>query len=84
MAEAIDPTRTAANALERIQDRTLVETQSYVDGAWVGAADGATFPVHDPATNAHLTDVAYRGQAETWRALNRANAAWQASRDVNG
>ncbi|OCS47143.1 NAD-dependent succinate-semialdehyde dehydrogenase [Ralstonia pickettii] len=84
MAEALDSSRTASNALERITDRTLVKTQSYVDGAWVGAADGATFPVYDPATNAHLADVANLGHAETLRAIDAANAAWPAWRELTG
>ncbi|WP_163484589.1 aldehyde dehydrogenase family protein, partial [Escherichia coli] len=65
-------------------DRTLVKTQSYVDGAWVGAVDGATFPVYDPATNAHLADVANLGHAETLRAIDAANAAWPAWRELTG
>ena len=83
MAEALDSSRTAA-ALERIKDRTLVKTQSYVDGTWVGAADGATFPVYDPATNAHLTVVANLGHAETLRAIDAANTAWPAWRELTG
>lgn len=83
MAEALD-SHTTANALERIKDRTLVKTQSYVDGTWVGAADGATFAVHDPATNAHLADVANLGHAETLRAIDAANAAWLAWRELTG
>ncbi|MCQ9371811.1 aldehyde dehydrogenase family protein, partial [Corynebacterium sp. 35RC1] len=84
MAEALDSSHTASNALERITDRTLVKTQSYVDGAWVGAVDGATFPVYDPATNAHLADVANLGHAETLRAIDAANAAWPAWRELTG
>ena len=47
MAEAHD-SRTA-NALERIKDRSLIKTQSYVDGAWVGATRSMTLPVTGPA-----------------------------------
>ncbi|WP_295500001.1 aldehyde dehydrogenase family protein, partial [uncultured Ralstonia sp.] len=84
MSDLLDPTRATINALDRITDRSLVKTQSYVDGAWVGAADGATFPVHDPATNAHLADVANLGHAETLRAIDAANAAWAPWRTLTG
>ena len=78
------PDVAASNVLDRIQDRSLVKTLAYVDGAWVGAADGATFPVHDPATNARLADVANLGAAETRRAIDAANAAWPAWRALTG
>src|ERR1051325_983558 len=39
---------------------TDTPTQLFIGGAWVGAADGATMPVHDPATGgiiAHVSDA---------------------------
>ncbi|ATJ87695.1 NAD-dependent succinate-semialdehyde dehydrogenase [Ralstonia solanacearum] len=86
MSNVLDrmPDAAASHALDRIQDRSLVKTLAYVDGAWVGAADGATFPVHDPATTARLTDVANLGAAETHRAIDAAHAAWPAWRALTG
>lgn len=69
-----------ANALDRIQDRALVRSQSYVNGEWVGADSGATFPVIDPANNQELLQVANLGATETERAIAAAEAAWPAWR----
>ncbi len=50
-----------------------------VDGVWGPAADGRTFPVHDPATGAVLLEVADAGPEDGLRALaaaDRARAGW--------
>jgi succinate-semialdehyde dehydrogenase/glutarate-semialdehyde dehydrogenase len=57
-------------SMEFITDRTLV------GGAWIAAADGATFPVHDPATGALLAQVPDLGADETHAAIDAAHAAW--------
>jgi succinate-semialdehyde dehydrogenase/glutarate-semialdehyde dehydrogenase len=49
---------------------------SYIDGAWVGADSGATFPVVDPATGALIAEVPDMGLAETERAIAAAAAAF--------
>jgi succinate-semialdehyde dehydrogenase/glutarate-semialdehyde dehydrogenase len=69
------------NALERLQDRSLLRHQSYVDGGWTDADNGATFAVHDPATNQLLAPVANNGAAEVERAIAAADAALPAWRD---
>ena len=33
-----------------LSDPTLLKSQAYVNGQWVDADDGATFPVTNPAT----------------------------------
>ena len=43
--------------------------QSFIDGAWVDADDGATFGVNNPATGAILGHVPDMGVAETRRAI---------------
>src|SRR4051795_7869438 len=58
----------------------LVREQAYVDGAWVDADSGATFPVIDPATGATIANVPRMGAAETRRAIEaaqRALPAWK-------
>jgi succinate-semialdehyde dehydrogenase / glutarate-semialdehyde dehydrogenase len=53
----------------------LIRRQAYVDGRWVEADSGATFPVHDPATGAVVADVPRLGAAETERAIEAAERA---------
>ena len=68
-----------------VQRMTAIETdllrdQAYVDGNWVDADSGETFPVVDPATGATIADVPRMGAAETRRAIEaaqRALPAWK-------
>jgi succinate-semialdehyde dehydrogenase / glutarate-semialdehyde dehydrogenase len=53
----------------------LLRTRAYVDGRWVEADSGATFPVMDPATGGTLAEVPRMGAAETRRALEAAQRA---------
>ena len=58
----------------------LLRDRAYVDGAWVAADSGATFPVVDPATGAVIAEVPRMGAAETRRAIeaaHRALPAWK-------
>ena len=58
----------------------LLRDQAYIDGAWVDADSGATFPVIDPATGATIANVPRMGAAETRRAIEaaqRALPAWK-------
>ena len=59
----------------------LLQRQAYVDGAWVDADSGETFPVVNPATGEVVADVPRMGAAESRRALaaaERALPAWKA------
>jgi succinate-semialdehyde dehydrogenase/glutarate-semialdehyde dehydrogenase len=59
----------------------LLRTRAYVGGEWVGADDGRTFPVVNPATGETIADVPRLGAAETRRAIEAASealAAWRA------
>ncbi|MFL5342972.1 MAG: NAD-dependent succinate-semialdehyde dehydrogenase [Gemmataceae bacterium] len=49
--------------------------QMYIDGKWVGADNGRTLGVINPATEEVIVDVAYGGKAETRRALEAAHKA---------
>ena len=53
----------------------LLQRQAYVDGAWVDADSGETFPVVNPATGETVADVPRMGAAETRRALAAAERA---------
>ncbi|HEY7731045.1 MAG TPA: NAD-dependent succinate-semialdehyde dehydrogenase [Gaiellaceae bacterium] len=61
-------------------ESALLRSRGYVDGAWVDADSGATFPVVNPATGDVVADVPRMGAAETRRALaaaERALPAWR-------
>ena len=53
----------------------LLRTRAYVDGEWIESADGATFPVSNPATGETIADVPRLGAAETSRAIEAASRA---------
>jgi len=53
----------------------LLRRQAYVDGAWVDADSGETFPVVNPATGEVLAEVPRMGAAETRRAIAAAERA---------
>ena len=58
----------------------FVRNSAYIDGAWVAAESGATFPVTDPATGEEIATVPMMGEAETQRAIAAAEAALPAWR----
>ncbi len=53
----------------------LVRRQAYLDGTWVEADSGDTFPVTNPATGEVLAEVPRMGAAETARAIAAAKRA---------
>ncbi|MEQ9375672.1 MAG: NAD-dependent succinate-semialdehyde dehydrogenase [Imperialibacter sp.] len=60
----------------------LIRTESYVNGQWVKAASGKTFDVINPATGEVLAAVTDMGREDTRRAIEAANSAWPAYRDL--
>jgi succinate-semialdehyde dehydrogenase/glutarate-semialdehyde dehydrogenase len=58
-----------------LRDPALKRERCYIAGAWVGADDGATLPVHNPATGAALGVIPSVGAGETRRAIEAAAAA---------
>ena len=72
-------TDTTDNPL-KLDNPDLFRSLAYIDGAWVGADDGATFEVSNPADGAVLTMVPNQDAAETRRAIEAANTAWPAWR----
>ena len=58
-----------------LSDPGLLKTQAYINGEWVDADSGATFPVYNPATNKVIAEVASVGVAETRRAIEAAEVA---------
>lgn len=65
----------------QLSDSTLLRTQAFIDGQWVDADHGKTFPVINPADQRPLAAVADLGEAQTLQAIAAANAAladWRA------
>ncbi len=58
-----------------LSDPDLLRTQAYIDGEWVDADDGSTFPVVNPASGEVIAEVANVGAAETRRAIEAAERA---------
>ncbi len=63
-----------------LNDPSLLRTAAYIDGAWTGADDGATFAVTDPSDGSEIARVPELGVMETRRAIEAAAAAWPAWR----
>jgi succinate-semialdehyde dehydrogenase / glutarate-semialdehyde dehydrogenase len=72
----------APDTLERaapaLKDSTLLRQQCYVNGVWIGADDGETKPVTNPANGNVIGSAPVFKAAETRRAIDAANAAWPA------
>jgi succinate-semialdehyde dehydrogenase / glutarate-semialdehyde dehydrogenase len=62
-------------------DTKIRRDLAYIDGAWIAADGGTTFPVVDPSDGRLLAEVPDMGAAETRRAIDAANAAWGGWRD---
>lgn len=69
----------STDLLSMLQDPTLMPTQAYVSGEWVGAKDGATFPVKNPARGdviAELPDMAVSDAARAIDGAYKAQKEW--------
>lgn len=58
-----------------LKDSTLLRHEAFINGQWVAADSGKTFPVTNPATGEVLAQVADSGANETRRAISAAEAA---------
>ncbi|MBT4521965.1 MAG: NAD-dependent succinate-semialdehyde dehydrogenase [Halieaceae bacterium] len=58
-----------------LTDPGLLKTQAYINGQWIDADSGDTFPVTNPATGELIVEVAKLGAAETARAIEAAEKA---------
>ncbi|WP_101757997.1 NAD-dependent succinate-semialdehyde dehydrogenase [Oceanicoccus sp. KOV_DT_Chl] len=65
-----------------LSDPSLLRSQLYINGEWVNADSGATMPVSNPATKANIIDIPNAGAAETRRAIEAADVAFQSWRNV--
>lgn len=71
---------TKTSPLALLQDPSLLKTDALINGKWIRGK--ARFDVHDPATGQKLADVADLGARETRAAIDAANAAWPAWRNM--
>jgi len=63
-----------------LKNPALLREQSYINGQWVSAEDGATFAVTNPADGSLVADVPEMEVAGARAAIEAADAAWPAWR----
>ena len=68
----------------KLDDPLLMRTQGFIGGEWVDADSGATVDVIDKATGQVIATVPDMGLAETRRAIEAANAAWDGWKSRTG
>lgn len=64
----------------QLTDSRLLHTQSYIDGQWIAADNGATYTIRNPADASAIAEVADVSVAETIRAISaaeKASPAWR-------
>ena len=66
----------------QLKDASLFRQQAYIDGAWMNADGGQTINVGNPATGETLGTVPKMGRAETKRAVEAAERALPAWRNL--
>jgi succinate-semialdehyde dehydrogenase/glutarate-semialdehyde dehydrogenase len=59
----------------QLKDPTLFSSLCYIDGRWIGADSGATFPVDNPASGKVIGTVPLCGAVETTAAIAAAGRA---------
>lgn len=59
-----------------MQNKALLINKAYINGEWLGANDGKTFAVTNPATDALIAEVPDMGKAETQMAIEAAHQAF--------
>jgi succinate-semialdehyde dehydrogenase / glutarate-semialdehyde dehydrogenase len=64
----------------KLKDKTLLRELCFMDGGWIGADDGGTLGVTNPANGQALGSIPNMGAAETRRAIAAAGAALPAWR----
>ncbi|MBZ4022859.1 NAD-dependent succinate-semialdehyde dehydrogenase [Rhodobacter sp. TJ_12] len=67
---------TAISARPEIEDKRLLRGFAYINGRWTSGENGESFAVTDPATGAHLGDVAALSAAQAQNSVTAAQAAF--------
>ena len=76
------PPDTIERASPALTDPSLFRTECFIAGQWTGADDGGTRTVSNPATGAAIGTVPVCGANETRRAIEAAERAFPAWRDM--
>eukprot|EP00250_Pteridium_aquilinum_P019479 c24448_g2_i1 orf=519-2081(-) len=71
-------------AFRKIKEAGLLHSKGLIGGKWVGADDGRTLPVYDPATGEVLVKVPCMGGVETKAAIDAASKAFLSWRELTG
>lgn len=66
----------SSESIRWLNEKGLLRTQGLIGGKWVGARDGKTIPVHNPANQELLGVVPYMGASETKDAIASAHEAF--------
>jgi succinate-semialdehyde dehydrogenase/glutarate-semialdehyde dehydrogenase len=66
----------------QLQDPSLFRQQAYIDGQWLDADNGQSISVNNPATGETLGVVPKMGRSETQRAIDAAERALPAWREL--
>ncbi|MEP1229988.1 MAG: NAD-dependent succinate-semialdehyde dehydrogenase [Litorimonas sp.] len=66
----------------KLNDKTLLRTQLYINGAWQDSQSGETFDVLNPANGDVVASVAKGGTAETSKAIDVAQTTYKAWQKV--
>jgi len=65
-----------ANTLDSIKVTGTLKEANYIGGQWVGADDGSTYAVENPADESQIGEIPWVGVAETRRAIEAAQGAF--------
>ena len=65
-----------------LQNKQMLRSTCFIDGKWVAADDGSQLTVLNPADGSIIAQVANCGSNETASAIDAANAAWPAWRNL--
>ncbi len=66
----------------KLTDQSLLKNLAFVNGEWIASHSGKTFPVTNPATGELLAEVPDMDEVDTHRAIDAADAAWDAWKAV--
>jgi len=67
---------TASSVLRSLRRSGWLKESNFIGGRWIGAKDGATLSVEDPATGIAIGTIAWSGAAETREAIDAAHTAF--------
>ena len=65
----------------KLSDQSLLKTDAFIGGEWVGSGDGSAFPIFNPANSNEIAHVANCSASDTDKAIAAAEKAlpeWRA------